>query len=199
MIACVLLFWGAFFFIGCSITSKLKPSAPNFLFKSRAGSEVTQAGNAAAPAQVTTGNTVTEIPLPPGASITINAPAVDPFNPVPEKIPVVRVTEHREQITTPTAFTPPAPPSANEIATASALRWFLIAGLILAIGAGLLLWRGHGKAALIAGIGAVAVPLLGKFLSEEWAVRALLITAGISGALFAAWHFINDKNKLPSA
>lgn len=183
-----LLILGVLALAGCGLVSRFKPAAPAFaVTPTPAGPTVTQTGPAAVPAKVNTETTQTTIPFPPGAKITIET------SPAQTMTPAAVITETRQQITAPTAFAPPAPPTAREQANADAVtRSYYFAG-VLAILAGLLAWRAHLKAAGIAALGAIAVPLVTNFISSEWGQRVLIAVVCIAGALYAAWHFMNDK------
>jgi protein-S-isoprenylcysteine O-methyltransferase Ste14 len=92
-----------------------------------------------------------------------------------------------------TAFTPPKPPTASEEASADNKRktWWLSAGA--AILGGLLIYRAHVKAAMFCFAGAVGYPILQTFSDETSARTGLLICVVVGGALFWAWHLMNDK------
>ena len=180
----------------CATTTRF-PKSPVFSHNSKTG-ETVQTGDAAKHASISSVDSKTEIPFPPGSVITIRTPDAPAATVgTTTAIPVATVTEHREVISTPTAFTPPAPASPSEIAKGDGIRIFYYVGGFLALAACALAYLEHGKAAIIAGIGAIAVPCLANFLSSEWAVRACVAVVCISGALFIAWHFV--KGKLPSS
>jgi len=174
---------------GCIPGGFKPPAAPSFVVTpTPAGPNITQTGAAAVPAQVNTARTETLIPLPPGARITIET------SPEQTGAPAITITETRQQVTAPTAYAPPAPPTAREQANAAAVtRSYYFAGG-LALLAGLLAWRGHLKAAGIAVLGAIGAPLATNFISSEWGQRVAIGAVCIAGAFFAAWHFMRDKN-----
>jgi hypothetical protein len=178
---------------GCGLpTWRGKAKAATAKIETAAGAKFEQTGDAAAPAVVSNTRRTIEIPVAPGSEIIVRAPtpalASDP-------LPSVTVTESAEVITGPASFSPPAPPTAREQANADAiLRSYYFAGGLTLLAA-LLLWRGHGKAAGIAFLAAVAAPLLANFIGSEWGLRISIAGLCISGALFAAWHFMRDRQE----
>lgn len=89
-----------------------------------------------------------------------------------------------------------SPPSPQDEAKAQGLKWFFIAGIAFAVVAVTFAYMGHGKAATIAGIGAVSVPLLGRFVASEKALWLCIGLGAVSLSLFCAWYLI--KRKYPS-
>jgi hypothetical protein len=53
----------------------------------------------------------------------------------------------------------------------------------------------HYKAAGFAALGAIAIPIFATFVSNEAAMIIFAVTLLVSGAIFAAWHFLPDKLK----
>lgn len=204
-----LLFWPCALLVqsGCGITSRLETAAkaaPNFVFKAPAtpagpGAEIQQTGLAATPATVNTAATVTEIPMQPGATITITAAPRDGGSARPEALPVIRVTDRREHVTTPTAYAPPAGPTLSEITDADAVRRSYYYAAALVALAALLAYRAHAKAAIVAGLAALAVVPVTKFIGSAWGQGIVIAGICVAGALFAAWHFMEDRRKATPA
>jgi len=185
---------------GCSSVGKLlnlsKTTPPALSVTPTAnGPAVVQSGDAAQPARVVTTETQASIPVPAGAVITIAPP---PFagETQAEPLPVV-VTTKSTDITGPRSHTPPPPPTPSQLANADAVRQSYYFAGALVLGAGFLFWRGHVKAAVVASVCAIGVPVLANVASAEWAQRLFIAGACIAGALFAAWHFMNDKKTQP--
>ncbi len=166
------------------------------------GAHLEQSGAAAVPATVSSAKDTLTLPLPANSAVAITAatatsPArVDVSLTAPT---VAQITSTREQATAPKSFTPPAPPSPSEIAKGKGIQLFYYIGGALAVAAVAMLYLEHAKAALVAGIGAVAVPGLAVLLSSEWAVRALVACVALSGGLVAAWYFIKSKHPAAAA
>jgi hypothetical protein len=95
----------------------------------------------------------------------------------------------------PGAFTPAAPPTARETAIAGGIRGAWVLGGVLLVLALVLAWRGHGKAAGLAFIGAALAPMAANFLSST--AGAVVGGVAVSGAvsLFAAWHLMEWRKK----
>jgi hypothetical protein len=182
---------------GCSHVGKLvrlsKPTPPALsVIPTANGPAVTQSGDAAEPARVVTTETSASVPVPAGAVITISPPPYAEGKPNPEPLPVV-YTVKSSDITGPRSHVPPPPPTPGQLANADAIRqsYFFAGALIL--GAGFLFWRGHLKAAAVASVSAVAVPMVANIAGSEWAQKLFIAGACIAAALFAGWHFMQDK------
>lgn len=175
------------------------------------GPTVSQTGDAATPAETARQTVKTSIPLPTGTRIDLSpaTPAGSPEIGLPGASQTPKNGPGNVAITlaAPSALSsesvtlsaraqtnhaPPAPPTPAEIATGSGIRLFywLAAGLAVACIA--LFYLGHGKAAIIAGIGAGGLPLLAS--SALWlATHAAVAVVAISGALVAAWFFVRHR------
>ena len=94
-----------------------------------------------------------------------------------------------------TAAIPVAPPSLSEIAKAGTLAKFYWLALGLAILSALFFWRVHLKAGFICAAGAIGVPMLGRFYSNEAAQYTALAIVCVAGTLVAGWHLMNAKYK----
>lgn len=162
---------------------------------------VSTVGPVAAPASVTTQDTHTAIPILPGMTVTISTEPARPANkedavrPIGEA-PAVVLSSHTEQATGPVNFTPPAPPTASEIAVAAGVGKFY--WLAVACGAGALgcLYLGHLKAAGICVLGAVGIPFT---IHEGHRLAASGIALGclcVAGALVAAWYLLKNDPAL---
>lgn len=155
-------------------------------------------GDAAIPPEVSTTQTQTETPLPADSQVSfVAATASEPAKiVVTVKQPtVIRTVTNSQTAKGATSHKPPAPPSLTDQADAAAVtRSYWFAGG-LALLAGLFVWRGHIKAAVFAGIGAVAVVPVTKFIGSTWGQVVVLLAIAVAVTLFAAWHLMNDKNK----
>lgn len=153
---------------------------------------VTQSGDAQVPGTVTKGKTQTDVTLPAGTILTFN-----------ESLGTVsitlsgnsRLTQSGERVEAkgPTAFTPPAPPTPQDLAKGDNVKknWWFSAIAFLA--GGFLIYRTHIKAGVILIAGAIAYPLLQSFISELESRAVLIGCVLIGGTLFWAWHLMNDK------
>jgi hypothetical protein len=90
----------------------------------------------------------------------------------------------------------PKAPTAAEHAAAVGLRWFMLAGLALALAAGIAGWLGHYLAAVKFGFGAIALPTLAYFFSEHVAIGVGIAAVGIGAGLILAWNSLNKKYNL---
>lgn len=182
---------------GCSSAGKLlrlsKATPPALTVTNTAtGSTVTQTGDAQQPARVSTVETQASVPVPSGSVITITPPQVSEHG--EPSLPIV-LTSKATTIQGPAAFSPPAPPTPQQLANADATRQsYYFAGALL-LGAGFLFWRGHVKAAVVALACGVAAPILANFAGSEIALRVCIAGVCIAGALFAGWHFMNDRRE----
>lgn len=163
-------------------------------------------GDALQPPEINTSQTSAEMPVPADSQVSfVGATATEPAKvTVTLKQPtIIRSTTTAQHVVGPTSHKPPAPPSLTDQADAEAVtRSYWFAGG-LALLAGLLVWRAHMKAALIAGAGAIAVVPITKFVGSTWGMVVVLISLAVAASLFAAWHFMNDKktqtaNEIPS-
>lgn len=182
------------FVAGCSGVGKLvkasRATSPSLeVAQTGDGPVVTQRGDAVEPARVVVTESKASIPVPAGSVVTVTPPpgqtqASDP----------VTVTTKTTDIQGPRAFTPPAPPTASDIANADAITrsYYLSGALVLA--ASFLFWRGHVKASVVAVVSAIGIPIVANVAGQEWAQRLFIAGACIAGALFAGWHFVKDKN-----
>ena len=175
--------------IGCASAKR----AVTFTHNSKTG-ETIQQGEVAKSANISTSDTVSKIPFVPGSVITIRIPDESSASvgtaARQTDIPAAIIAEHRELISTPTTFDPPTP---SEIAKGKGVLVFYYVGGFLALAACALAYLEHGKAAIIAGVGAIAIPCLANFFSSEWALRAVVGVLCLSGGLFAAWHFVKHR------
>lgn len=87
-----------------------------------------------------------------------------------------------------------SPPSPQDEAKAEGLKWFFIAGIVFAVLCVAFAYKGHVKASAIAGIGAVAVPLVGRFVASDKALLLCIGLGAVSLTLFCAWYFIKKKH-----
>jgi len=188
----------SFFFVGCSsLRSVFIAKPPRTNITTPSGANLQQTGSAEIPAKISNSANTLTIPLPKQSGIAVFAPTDSTAGRVEiivSDATTATLVSTSETAVAPKAYAPPSPPSPAEIARGDGLRMFyyIAAGLVLA--ACVLVYLGHGKAALIAGIGAVIVPTLANFLSSEWAVRALIACACLASALCFAWYLIARKN-----
>jgi hypothetical protein len=176
---------------GCSsgsLLSRWVSKSPMATIRTPAVS-ISQTGDAAVPAAVTSTTSTQAVTVPPGATVEIRI--TPPVRVDPAALPsTVTATTHTEVVTAPQAFTPaasPKPPTAAEEAQAAGIRWFYIGGVVCALAAVACLILKHPVNAGICGIGAVAVPLVGAFFGNENAVRIALAVVGVSGGIWIAW------------
>lgn len=184
---------------GCSSVGKLigasKGEPPALtVTPTEHGSKVEQTGTSEQPARVVTTDTLTNVPIAPGSTITISPPPVQTPDEVGRQ-PAGEVTlrTRTQDVTGPRAYAPPAPPTAAQVANADAIRQsYYFAGALI-VGAGFLFWRAHLKAAAVAAVCAVLVPIVANFAGSAAAQKLFIAAVCISGALFAAWHFMQDN------
>lgn len=165
------------------------------------GTKIEQSGSVEVPAQAASGSAGTSIPLPSGSKVTI----FEPSETSPRRIEVIltapSVLESKslwEKVSLPKTFLPPAAPSALEQANADGvtLSYYLAGGLLLlTLG---LAYTTHYKAAIVAGIGAVAAPIFARFVSEISALGIVAISLTGAVALYAAWYLLRRKTTPPS-
>lgn len=182
----ILLLFFSCLMVGCSIL----PKSAKFKTKTKAGTEVHQAGGAQKPAAVETNSMAAVIPLPKDSTVT-----VQPATPATPAFIAVKLSDSseltldykNEKITGPASHPPPTP---AEIAKGRAVQWYYFAGIAFAIGALVAFKVGHGKAGGFLVIGAAAVPMLGNFLASEAAEKLSIFIITASVTLIAAWHLI---------
>lgn len=175
---------------GCSTLRKIIP--PSSTTTTPGGVILTQAGDAAKPATVSTETQTKTVPLPAGTNIVFDE-KLGTVTLQLSKDSALTETTKAETATAPQAFTPPAPPTPTELAAGAnkARTWYFSAGLGLL---GLLfIYRTHIKAGVICFAGAVAYPIVQNLIDD--ASAHLVLVAAIAGAvaLFWAWHLIQDQ------
>lgn len=159
---------------------------------------ITQRGDAQVPGSVATSKISTHVALPPNSTVTFNEtlgtytltlPAGSSFD----------TTGTRVETKGPTAFTPPAPPTPEQIAKGEdvARNWWFSA--LMAVVGGIMIYRAHVKAGLCFFAGAVGYPILQSFVSKVSANYLLVGACCVGGALYWAWHIMNDKQAAASA
>lgn len=175
-----------------------KAKSPTFKLTTPQSGTIEANGDAQTPAKVETTQTETTVPIP--ANSQVSFVAATPTEPAKTVITlaqpsIARTVTKSEHITAPIAFTPPAGPTLGEQTDANAVtRSYYFAGA-LGILAALLAYRAHVKAAVIAGLCALAVVPVTKFIGSTWGQFIVIAGVCIAGALFAAWHFMNDKQR----
>lgn len=182
---------------GCFTTSRAARS-PALKVSTPTGGTVEQTGDASAPAEVSTSRQSATLPLPAGSAVHVIA--ASPAGPARVEIGLADASTLSTETTGqtvkgPAAFTPPAPPTARETAIAGGIRGAWALGGVLLVLALVLAWRGHGKAAGLAFIGAALAPMAANFLSST--AGAVVGAVAVSGAvsLFAAWHLMEWRKK----
>jgi hypothetical protein len=176
---------------GCN-TFKKKPISP-FQSVNPTG-EIIQKGDSPNPGTVTTNKEQTNVSLPAGTTITFN----EKLGTYTLNLPSATVLSRSGttvEAKGPTAFTPPAPPTPSDEAEGKTVvyRWFLFSGALLL--GGFLCYRGHIKGGVICVAGAIAYNIVQKFLSELTSNFVLCGFVLVGVSLFAAWHFMNDKQQ----
>ncbi len=175
---------------GCrSVPHVAEPPAATITTPS--GATIKQTGDTPAPAKVETTRTKHTLPVP--AALVWFDEKLGRFVYQLSGDSVATVETVAERAEGPKAFEPPAPPTAAEIAQADGVRYFWLAALGCTALAGLLAWRAHYLAAVCAGLAAVALPILARFVSTASAVTigAALVVAAV--CFFAAWHIERAK------
>lgn len=175
--------------IGSVPTSKAQVVLPS-------GAKVVQSGSVQSPAVVAVAQATAEIALPKDSVVTI----VLPTQTTPGNISVairsvssLKLNTNFESVSMPRNFAPPEPPSPASLARASGQKLFYwIAGGLVLLTLGLA-YTEHFKAAIISGIGAVATPILGNFVSETSSLVVGLIATVGAGTLYAAWYLLKGK------
>ncbi len=187
-------------FAACNAPRQKPPQSPSLTIPTPSG-PIEIKGDALTPPEISTAQNTTEMPVPAHSEISfVAATATEPAKTVVtvKEPTVIRSTTNTQNAKGATSHKPPSPPSLTDQADAAAVtRSYWVAG-VAALLAALLVWRGHGKAALFAGLGAVAVVPVTKFVGSTWGMVVILVTIAVAGALFAAWHFMNDKKAVPT-
>lgn len=198
----------AFFVIvlgGCKSMSWNR-SVPKLTFTSpTTGNKVEASGNAAEPAKVETEKRQTEIPLPPNSQVSFVETSADPkLNRdaqtetrvlVPTQT-VFRQTVTRDSVVQAKAFQPPSPPSPVEIAKGESIKWYFVAGAILAVLGIVFAYLQHYKAAGFAFVGGFAVPALGTLVASNLAIHAAIAFVAVSLTLFVAWYLVKNHPEI---
>lgn len=186
------LFQCVFFLSGCSgVRHRPKPAAATL---SAPGVSVSQVGEAAAPAKIENKTRKTVLTLPAGTEVVPDL-RTGGFSYRLLADSVVTSEFSDTSAAGPSSFAPDAPPTPAEEALGFGLRGSWIVGGVLVLLALVLAWRGHGKAAGLAFLGAVGVPAAAQFIGSGAGkiVAAVSITAAL--ALFAAWHLMEWRKK----
>lgn len=152
------------------------------------GARLKQNGSAESPAKVTSDTTTTTVPVPAGSTVTTDEKKPGIVTVTLAGQTEIKTEARKETAEAPKAFTPPAPPSPSEIATARAAGWFW-AGICGGVAGGLFgLVRGwdllmYGGAAIAAGCA------LGLFVQQHPLVL-VLIGCGVAAAVIGPtlWH-----------
>ena len=152
-------------------------------------------GDAKAPAKMESKQSVSEMPVPEGSTVTVeNEEGKPSVLKVSLSSPTkLTVKSSVDTFTSAVSFTPPSP---SDEAKAQGLKWYFIAGIIFAVATVAFAYKGHVTAAISSGIGAVCVPLLGRFVASEKALWLCIGLGAVSLSLFGAWYLI--KKKYPS-
>ncbi len=170
---------------GCSTIGRWFTKAPAATVKTPSIA-VQQSGDVAVPAAATVTSTKQELPIPPGSTVEIKVTPPAKVEATAKPV-VLTSTTTTETVKGVQSFTPPNPPTATELAKASGVKWFYIAGVVSGILALLFLWQAHPINAVICGGGAVALPMIGNLVGSEAALRTALVVGAASVALFCAW------------
>jgi hypothetical protein len=163
-----------------------RSAAPPQSTSSAPGITVVQTGDAAVPATASSEEAAITVALPKGSTVTVSSTGEI----------VATLSEHavmsaktaKSTATGATAFTPPAPPTPEEWEWAKAVKWFYITGVVCALLAVLCFGRGYPMMGFSFVGGAIGVPALGKFVSNDAAVYILVGTAVAAGAFWLAWQ-----------
>jgi hypothetical protein len=184
-LAMAVTLFSALFLTGCQTTKN------RFKVATKTAT-IEQAGEIHSPAKVESSSGNVTIPLPKGSVISVSDS--------PEIVTVTLseaskadISVARESVVSPSSFPPPSP---SQIARGQSIQWFFLAGIGLSLAALASLYFGHGKAALIFGAGAVAVPLLGNFLASDIAQKTAIGIAVCGATLVAAWFLVKKKFNL---
>lgn len=118
---------------GCSTLHRV--ISPSSTTTTPGGMTLTQTGDAAKPASVSTTTEAKTVPLPAGTNIVFD----EKLNTVTLQLsqPTTLKTETKTEVATaPQAFTPPAPPTPVQVAAGRAQAWFWV-GLVVGVAVGL--------------------------------------------------------------
>ncbi len=185
------LLFAANFYYGCAMFKAKAPESPSLTVTSTpAGTVTTSSGDARVPAQVTTGSMNTSLPLPLGSEVHFNATLGTydvKFNQAPSTLTTTSTTQHVE---TPTAFTPPAPPSLSEVATADSKKKYYVFGFI-GIAAAIFGLIEHWSMVMWGGVACAAASVCGLFVIDHPYLTYLIIGgAALIVAGPTLWHTV---------
>lgn len=178
-------------FTACAV-KEYGQNPPIFRAETLAG-KFSQSGFVENPPSLEQADSVVEIPLPKDTRVKVSLPSPEH----PGEISLVlsadssiKSVSNQARILGLKSFAPPSPPSAQELAVANGLKnsYYLAGGLLL-VGLGMLYTK-HTKAGVLALVAAILTPVFARFVSSDSGYIVCLIGVCISGAIFAAWHFL---------
>lgn len=181
-----------FFVSGCSGARHRSPPASATM--SAPGVNVSQVGEAAAPAKIESKTRKTVLTLPAGTEVVPDfRTGAFSYRLLADSVVTSEFSD--TSAAGPSSFAPDAPPTASEQAFAFGVRGSFILGGVLALLGLLFAWRGHGKAAGLAFLGAVGVPAAVQFIGSG--AGKIVAAVSITGALglFVAWHLMEWRKK----
>jgi hypothetical protein len=162
------------------------------------GGGVVIVGDTPTPGTVETSGRSFSLGIPAGSTVTVTGSTET----APGRVSVtmagpseLRGSENALKATGSTAFAPPAAPSQRELALGWGLKGAFVVGGVLALLGLLLAWRGHGKAAGLAFLGAVGTPASANFIGSTAGLVVSAIATTAAAALFAAWHIMEWRRK----
>ena len=154
-----------------------------------AQASIVQEGDVETPAKLDTAQTTIETLAPKGSEIIVEPSGTVRFE-TPRDVPVTSTTV-ASKIVGPVSVKPPSP---SEVARGVGVRVFYWGGALLGLAACFAGYRGHAKAAVVFGIGALGMPLVANIASTQAAIVVGGISILVGGTLFAAWHFVRDRH-----
>lgn len=170
LLAGLVLFGISFCFVGCQTGQ----------FKGKNGqTEMTQAGIVAKAGTVETTKGKMTLPIAANSEIRIT----------PAESTTLSGESETTRIKGPESFAPPSP---VELARGLVTKWALIASGILVVASLVLFWASFRKEALLALVGAFAVPMVASVTTNGGLMLLCGIVTGIA-CLVWAWYSIRDK------
>lgn len=169
--------------------------------------KITQNGAAKTPANASVTTTATTLTIPAGSKVEIPSPAptntegrqVSPPAPVvvtlsqPSELRTETRCEAVEGAKTPE---PPPPPSPGDLARASGIRWFYLAGVVCGLAAIASIYFGYAWAAKSLVVAALAFPIVGNLVSSKWAIAVAGVFIFSAGAFCLAWKILAARHAL---
>lgn len=178
------------------ILASARPATAQAKIVQPSGATIDQRGSAEVPAKQSATASVAEIPLAKGSRVTVVPPsAISPgsISLILSENSALKLTSHSESASMPQTFRPPSPPSATDLAKADGLKLYFWVSVGLALLGGFLIYAEHVKAGVIAIIGAIGVPIMGRFVSESSALTLALVATVGATAIFGAWYLIRHR------